>query len=369
MTLIHRRRSRTLLAALCSAALVLTACSSGDDEADPEQTSTEDSPADGSAEDDAATDDAADVDAGETGDEDGSGQDAAAGEWPRTIEHESGTTEIPEEPTVVVSTSITLTGTLLAIDAPVSASAATGTGPLTDDQGFFAQWADVADERGVEVLYPNLELDIEAIEALEPDLIIGSSVGADATVDSYDQLSEIAPTIMLDYGAHTWQDLALTLGEATGSEEGAEVALDDFQTYIDEAAASLTIPGQPATALAYNGADGGGTFSAESSQAAILTGLGFDYVVGPEELADEVRSDVSFFTAENLPAALAEPEVVFVIAGGDEDADALVNDPLLANTPAVANGQVFPAGPTSFRIDYFSGKQMIDAIVAELGGE
>ncbi|GAA1137493.1 Fe2+-enterobactin ABC transporter substrate-binding protein [Ornithinicoccus hortensis] len=204
---------------------------------------------------------------------------------------------------------------------------------------------------------------------MEPDLIIGSTVGADATVDSYDQLSEIAPTIMLDYGAHTWEDLAVTLGEATGAEDGVQVALDDFEAYVDEAAASLTLPGQTATALAYNGADGGGVFSAESSQAAILIGLGFDYVVGPEDLADQVRSDVSFFTAENLPAALANPEVVFVIAGGDEQADSLVNDPLLANTPAVANGQVYATGPTSFRIDYYSGKQMIDAIVAGLGGE
>ncbi|WP_228393394.1 hypothetical protein [Ornithinicoccus hortensis] len=148
MSLTHRPRAfRPLVAALCSAALVLTACSSADD-AESEDTSPEEVATDG----DDGTDDSQESADDATGEDDAA--DDAAGEWPRTIEHESGTTEIPEEPTVVVSTSITLTGTLLAIDAPVSASAATGTGPLTDDQGFFAQWADVADERGVEVLYP-----------------------------------------------------------------------------------------------------------------------------------------------------------------------------------------------------------------------
>lgn len=372
MTLAHRRLSRAPLAALISGVLVLSACSSGDEEGEATDNAAEDTAADDAADDDtAADDDAADDDA-ETGDDaDATDDEAAAdeGTWPRTIEHEAGTAEIPEEPTVIVSTSITLTGTLLAIDAPVTASAATGVGPLTDDQGFFAQWGEVAQERGVEVLYPNLELDIEAIEALEPDLIIGSTVGADSAVDAYDQLNEIAPTIMLDYGSNTWEDLAVTLGEATGSEAGAEEAIADFDAYVAEAAESITIPGQPATALAYNGADGGGTFSAESSQAAILTGLGFEYYVGPEELADEVRSDVSFFTAENLPSALSEPQVIFVIAGGDEDADALLADPLLANIPAVTSGNVVPAGATSFRIDFYSGMQMIDAIVAEYGTE
>ena len=340
------KRSSSALAALAGAALLLTACSSGSGDGDA-----------------TASDDAT------TAAEESTSEEAAAeeGEWPRIIEHASGETEIPEQPLVIVSTSITLTGTLLAIDAPVAASAATSVGPLTDDNGFFAQWADVAAERGVEVLYPNLELDLEAIEALEPDLNIGSIVGADSTVDSYDQLAEIAPTVMLDYGASSWEDLAVVLGEATGLEADAAAVIDEFDAYLAESAAAITLPEQPVSALAYNGADGGGIFSATSPQASILTSLGFTYVAGPDELADTVRSDVSFFTAENLPTALGEAKVAFVVSGGDEDAAALLADPLLANTPSVSAGNVLPLGPTSFRIDFYSGTQMVEVLLAEFG--
>lgn len=333
-----RVRARTALALAAGAALALTACSGGAD-------STGDSQESSAAEDS----------------EDG------GGEWPRTIEHAAGETEITAQPTTIVSTSITLTGTLLAIGAPVVASAATGTGPLTDDNGFFAQWSDVAAEQGVEVLYPNLELDLEAVDALAPDLIIGSSIGQDATVDAYDQLSEIAPTVMLDYGSESWEDLATVLGDATGLEDEAAATVQDFEDYVAAAAEQITLPDQPVTALTYNGAEGGGIFSESSSQAGILTGLGFEYVAGPEDLAAETRSDVSFYTSENLPEALTEPQVAFIVSGGDENAQAMLADPLLANTASVSSESVVPLGPTSFRIDYYSGMQVVDAVVAEYG--
>lgn len=301
----------------------------------------------------------------DTGPTDDGAPAAAEGEWPRTIEHESGTAEIPEQPLRIVSTSITLTGTLLAIDAPVVASAATAVSAMTDENGFFAQWADVAAERGVEVLYPDLELDLEAIEIAEPDLIIGSTIGADSTVDAYDQLSEIAPTIMLDYGTDTWQELAAELGEATGLEESATAVVEEFDTWVAEQAETITLPAQPATALAYNGADPSGIFSAQSSQATILSGLGFTYAEAPAELADEARSDVTFVTAENLPSALADVQTVFIIM--NDDPTPMTSDPLLANQPAVVNDNVLALGPTSFRIDYYSATQMVENIVSAFG--
>ena len=77
-----------------------------------------------------------------------------------------------------------LTGSLLALDAPVVGSGATrpnATGADTgiDKDGFFAHWGDLARERGVEVLYRNSELDLEAVIAAEPDLIV-ISAGFDA---------------------------------------------------------------------------------------------------------------------------------------------------------------------------------------------
>lgn len=49
---------------------------------------------------------------------------ADTGTWPRTITHPLGTTTIEAQPTKIVSTSVVLTGTLLALDAPVIGSGA-----------------------------------------------------------------------------------------------------------------------------------------------------------------------------------------------------------------------------------------------------
>jgi iron complex transport system substrate-binding protein len=40
---------------------------------------------------------------------------------------------------------------------------------------------------------------------------------------------------------------------------------------------------------------------------------------------------------------------------------------VLANLPSVKNGQVFGLGIYSFRIDYYSGKEIVDGIVSKFG--
>ena len=69
--------------------------------------------------------------------------------WPRTIKHYSGELTLKSKPLRIVSTAPSLTGILLAINAPLIASTATTPSILSDDKGFFSQWAKVADERGV----------------------------------------------------------------------------------------------------------------------------------------------------------------------------------------------------------------------------
>ncbi len=183
-----------------------------------------------------------------------------------------------------MSTSPSLTGTLLAIGAPVVASAATTPSGMTDDQGgFFSQWSGVAADRGVAVLYRNLELDLDAIETFEPDLIIGSANGGDSTLDAYSQLSDIAPTVLLDYGASSWEELADQLGTVTGLESEAAKTVDEYDSWVTTQAAKIKLPEQPVTALVYMGADGVWTFRADSPQGNLLASLGFTYAEPAEQ--------------------------------------------------------------------------------------
>lgn len=293
------------------------------------------------------------------------------GSWPRTITHDAGETEIPSKPLRIVSMSPSITGSLLAIDAPLAASAAATVSPLTDDQGFFTQWASAADDAGVEVLYSDLQVDLDAVDLFEPDLIIGSVNGADATLEAYEQLSEIAPTVLLDYGTVTWQELTTELGAITGLEEHAAATIADYDQWVSAQAERLSLPEQPVTAGVYLGADGVWAFGVDSPQAQLLTALGFTY----EPANAEFRSDktgangVDVLSAENMASGLSSARTMFLVAmGGGDPVGAFTADPLVANQPAVGADRVYSLGTESFRLDYFSAKSTAELIVDAFSG-
>lgn len=289
---------------------------------------------------------------------------AQDGVWPRTVSHELGETEIPQEPVRIVSTSITLTGILLSIDAPVVGSAATTPAPSNQDTGFFDWWADVAVERGVEVLYQNIEYDEEAVIAADPDLIVVATTGADSTADQYDALSAIAPTVAVDYSSATWQDIALELGAATGLEDEAKATVEEFDAHVAKVADAITVPDGTVNAVVFHG-DGKDTAFAkpDGSHGTLLRSLGFDVVGADDALdtAEQARTDFAFVSLENTVGALTG-DSVFILSGDQEQADALLAEPVLANAPAVRSRQVHPLGDDSFRIDYYSATQVVDTI-------
>lgn len=295
-------------------------------------------------------------------DSDTSASDDAS--WPRVIEHALGETTIPAQPTRIVSTSLTLTGTLLAIDAPIVASAATTPSGVADENGFFVQWSDAASVAGVEVLYPGLEFDEEAVIAAEPDLIVVSTTGADSTADQYEALSQLAPTIVLDYGADSWQVLAEKLGVATGLEEKAAARVASFDEHVAEVAAAITVPEGQASAVVFSGTDNDVAFAKqEGAHAQLLTALGFDVLGASDEFdtSERLRNDFTFVSVENAVVSLTA-ETVLLVSGDESDRAAFTSAPVFANAPAVATGSVTPLGLDSFRIDYFSAMRVVDVI-------
>ncbi|MFT4012317.1 MAG: Fe2+-enterobactin ABC transporter substrate-binding protein [Paracoccus sp. (in: a-proteobacteria)] len=289
---------------------------------------------------------------------------ALAEDWPRSIPDATGEVTIPARPVRIVSTSPSLTGILLAIDAPVTATASAIVGPLTDGKGFFSQWASVADQRGVEVLYPNLAFDIEALIVRQPDLVVASSVGGDSALPYLDQLrAQGVPVIVLDYATNGWEELARTLGRATGHEADATRVTQDFAREAAKSKAGLALPPGTASIVSYNFS---GTYSVgkpDSPQARILEALGFSIAGIPEDMKGQIArsADFDFVSHENLAAAITG-DSVFLLNGTQDNVRAFSADPVLANLPAVREGRVYPLGPTSFRVDYYSGLQMIRTV-------
>ncbi len=119
---------------------------------------------------------------------------AQAADWPRQVTDSYGTHTLPSQPLRIVSTSVTLTGSLLAIDAPVVASGATTpNNRVADSQGLSASV-----ERGRQSPQAGTAVHrrtkrAEAVAAQMPDLILVSATGGDSALPLYDQLKTIAP--------------------------------------------------------------------------------------------------------------------------------------------------------------------------------
>jgi len=289
--------------------------------------------------------------------------------WPRTIEHATGTLSFEAPPERIVSTSPSLTGTLLAIGAPVIATASARQGEMTDAAGFFRQWSGVAHDRGVAVLYPELTFDIEAVILQDPDLIVASETGGDSVLEFVPELEAMGfPVLVLNYGVNSWEALAATLGRVTGQEAEAARVAEDFTAKARAAGAQIAHPEGSVSIVSYNFFGTYGVSKPESAQARVLAEMGFDVTGIPEDLRGMVQAsrEFDFVSHENLPAAITG-DTIFLLAADADDVQTVMADPVLANLPAVQAGRVYPLGPTSFRVDYYSGQDIIDTVAEYLG--
>ena len=279
--------------------------------------------------------------------------------WPRSFTNADGTTtEIPAQPQRILSTAVSITGTLLAVDAPVVSSGSAGNGQ------FFAQWASVGDERGVANAWPAGSVDIEAAYAAEPDLIIVSTSGADSALDQLAEFQAIAPTIVLNYGNQTWQQLAAQIGEATGLEEQVAAKVAEFDQYVADATAKITVPDGTANIISFNGPGQDNPIAKVGGvHASLLESLGFTVEDPNPEWHAQASQRADFVWAPYEKLVDLTSETTFILSRDDEGAKAFLEDPVLANVPSVKAGQVYGLGLNSFRIDYYSATEIVDGVV------
>lgn len=296
---------------------------------------------------------------------------AHAADWPRQITDSRGVHTLEHQPTRIVSTSVTLTGSLLAIDAPVIASGATTpNNRVADDQGFLRQWGEVAKARKLTRLYIG-EPSAEAVAAQMPDLILISATGGDSALALYDQLSTIAPTLIVNYDDKSWQALLTELGAMTGHEQQAARRIAEFAKKQARVKQQITLPPQPVSAVVYTAAaHSANLWTSESAQGQFLQQLGFTQAALPAGLhasqSQGKRHDIIQLGGENLAAGL-NGESLFLFAGDQKDVDAIYANPLLAHLPAVKNKHVYALGTETFRLDYYSAMRVLERLTALFG--
>lgn len=148
---------------------------------------------------------------GENGGTTGNATDSAT----RTVSTDKGDVEIPANPTTIVSDYYL--GELLAVNVkPVIAS------PYALDNPFLAGMCD-----GIEPMNTtSAETSLEMIAAAHPDLIITIT---EADVDKY---SAIAPTVFIQDGARSDEELFLYIADLVGRKDQAQAFVDEFNDNV-----------------------------------------------------------------------------------------------------------------------------------------
>jgi iron complex transport system substrate-binding protein len=149
------------------------------------------------------------------------GADVAPGVFPRTVTHARGTTRLERKPERVVVLDGGEIDQALALGVvPIGTATPNGTIP-SYLQPQLAGSTNVGSLDG---------LRLEAIAALQPDLILGSQLRVD---ELYDQLSAIAPTVLSIRPGFPWKENLLLTGAALGEETKATELLNDYQRRAD----------------------------------------------------------------------------------------------------------------------------------------
>ncbi|PRY41240.1 iron complex transport system substrate-binding protein [Geodermatophilus tzadiensis] len=206
------------------------------------------------------------------------------GAFPVTVSTAFGDVEIPEEPQRVVALGWSDAETALALGVqPVGASDWLGFG----GEGV-GPWAEGRYDEAPEII-ETLEPSLEAVAALEPDLILDTR--SDGTRERYDQLRRIAPTVGVPEGAEqyrtTWQQQLELVGQALGrSEEAEQLRTDLEQGFADAAAANADFDGTEVAVGAYT-SEGFGAYVRGDTRVDFMEALGFTNKPAIEDLAGE----------------------------------------------------------------------------------
>ncbi|MBM7069714.1 ABC transporter substrate-binding protein [Actibacterium sp. 188UL27-1] len=148
-----------------------------------------------------------------------------------SFEHLRGATCIPREPERIVATWDTGGALpLMELGAPV---VGTGFRQGRDEQPYVRGVSDVLGQSAIDDLQSigqGLSVDIERIATLQPDLIVAH----DFNEDIYDQLSAIAPTVLMP-GMTNYKEYIEMLADVSGRQEVFETRWQHFEREIEVA--------------------------------------------------------------------------------------------------------------------------------------
>lgn len=260
---------------------------------------------------------------------------SGAQEFPVRIDHAFGTATILERPDRVVSLSFIGHDFLLALGVkPIALRKWYGDFP----HGVWPWGQEALGD--AEPIVMQGEIDIEAIAAMKPDLIVGQWSGM--TAHDYRLLSQIAPTVAhrADWGPYgaSWQDMLRRLGAATGRAERAEAEIDRLEDRFAQIRAAHPDWQGASAAVVWAGTTG--AYTSRDVRGRLLQDLGFTVPA-----AIDARGGLNVTYVKIPPEDLSAIDVDALIwfdAGGS--IDRLKTLPLRQTMRAYAEGREIYSG-------------------------
>ncbi|MGM0836168.1 MAG: ABC transporter substrate-binding protein [Bacillota bacterium] len=262
-------------------------------------------------------------------DNDGNG-DAPKEETSYTVEHAMGTAEIKGTPEKVVILTNEGTEALLAM----------GVKPVGAVQSWLGDtWYDhiKSDMEGVEVVGTESAVNLEAIAALKPDLIIGNKLRQE---DVYEQLNAIAPTVFAETLKGDWKENFALYSKALNKEEEGKKVMDDYDARVASISEEAGDKLQQEVSIVRFTAGDVRIYHKDSFSGVILDQLGF---ARPESQNVNDFAEMNA-TKERIPAMDGDVLFHFSFETGEGDATKLkeewLEDPLFKNLAVVKAGNV-----------------------------
>lgn len=248
-----------------------------------------------------------------------------------TVEHAMGTTKIDKTPEKIVILTNEGTEALLALGVTPVGAVQSWTGD---------PWYDhIAEEmKDVKVVGVESQVNVEAIIALQPDLIIGNKMRQEAI---YEQLSAIAPTVFAEDLRGNWKTNFELYAKAVNKEEKGKEVLAAYDKRIEDLKADLGDKVNQEISMVRFMAGDVRIYHKDSFSGVILDQIGF---ARPESQDKEDFAEKGV-TQERIPAMDGDVLFYFTYEEGDGKATEIekewIENPLFKNLKVAKSGQVY----------------------------
>ena len=290
----------------------------------------------------------------------------------RSVTTAQGAVEVPADPQRIVVLNQALAGYFYALDVPVHATipATPGPGGGTD---YPDTWAAAATEAGTVVLpWGEDGFDLEAIVAEDPDLIVGGGQGFPAVQAGqvYEQLSEIAPTVLVGTDLTSWQDqLSFLAEDLLDVPEQEQELLDQYAAKVAEVKEAITVPAGPVgyLVMAANGTPYSLPESSQLPRTLAEVGLEPAPVIADNPQFQTYGTGDSFELSAEVVGQVLDAPTLFVLGFNSDvtDVATLSADPVYGALPAIASGNAHDLPYWAYRADFYRSMELLDVIASE----